>query len=256
MSIQLQTNENFALAQRLMSKCKILIPDPETGSFDKEKYKEINVLWDTGTSFKDPSTNKLIEAGTPCNLIRFEVAEELGYKGERAMIECETQYEDNDTNKRGEVVNQYNSTYLYKVNIMDRQGTIHKIQAYGFQDISRDQIPLKRSAIKLYARKFRVADSQISNIGGSADMLIGYKQQGTYEADQKHLLPKNINWKENKKGDFSNAKGLYETDFGEKRYLLSGSFCRHEKIEDEDETPQKYLPATWEHVPNHPQDIR
>ena len=31
---------------------------------------------------------------------------------------------------------------------------------------------------------------QISNVGGPADMLIGYKQQGKCEADQKHLLPK------------------------------------------------------------------
>ena len=69
MSTQLQTNEDFAFSQHLMSKCKILIPDPETGSFDKGKYKNINVLWDTGNPFEDPSTNKLIEAGTPCNLI-------------------------------------------------------------------------------------------------------------------------------------------------------------------------------------------
>ena len=182
---------------REVTQCKILFKDPQNG---QDKFKTINVLWDSGATV---------------NVIEDNLPRELGYTGKMSRLELQTVTSISPRQKS------------YMVYIMDRYGKVHPIKAYGHPEnnMPKPSIPLKNKAMKRYAELFNVRRSQISNVAGPIDLILG-------NITLRHLYPKLKTWKKEELlsdtqtskylYDKSEGLGLFRTVFGDKPYFLSG----------------------------------
>ena len=182
---------------REVTQCKILFYDPENGKNSRGQCKTINVLWDSGATV---------------NVIEDNLPRELGYTGKMSRLELQTVTSISPRQKS------------YMVHIMDRNGDVHPIKAYGHPEnnMPKPSIPLTNKAMIKYARKFKVKKSLISNIKGPIDLILG-------NTTLRHLYPKLDTWKKEKlfttsgnTYDKSEGLGLFSTIFGDKPFFLSG----------------------------------
>ena len=173
----------------IVTQVKILHNDYDSEGPNANKYRMVNVMWDSGAT---------------CNMIHKNLARELNYiNGIDVNLTLSTVAGENPVLSKEHVIC-----------IMDNSNKIHNILAYdsgwrgypGIVKASSKAIPRKH-LFKL-ASKFEVPVSQINNINGPIEMLIGIKHD--------KLAPTKFKWLE------SEDCCLYKTNFSPKQYLIAG----------------------------------
>ena len=185
---------------REVTQGKILFVDQTTGKFDKNNHRDINILWDTGAMI---------------NLIEDQLPRELGYTGKLSALEIQTVTSTSTTPRQ----------YRYKVYLMDRDGNVWQIKAFGHPHniMPKDSRPLSMKALRKYSKQFKVRKNQIHNNDGPIHLIIG-------NSTLRPLFPSQKSWSgfhgDVRCGDpylKSEGLGLYKTKFGNKPYFLGGT---------------------------------
>ena len=190
---------------REVTEGKILFVDPITGKFHENNYRDINILWDTGAMI---------------NLIENNLPRELGYKGNLSELEIQTVTSTSTTPRQ----------YMYKVYIIDRDGNVWEIKAFGHPHniMPKDSRPLNEKALRKYAKQFKVRKNQIQNNDGPIHLIIG-------NSTLRPLFPSQKGWTGFQEIGApylkSEGLGIYKTKFGDKPFFLSGTVSAKDFLE-------------------------
>ena len=173
----------------IVTQVKILHNDYDSEGPNANKYRMVNVMWDSGAT---------------CNMIHKNLANELNYiNGVDVNLTLSTVAGEKPVLSKEHVIC-----------IMDNSNKTHHILAYdsgwrgypGIVKASCKSIPRKQ-LFKL-ATKFEVPVSQINNVNGPIEMLIGIRHDKLAPTKLKSLESEDC--------------CLYKTSFGPKQYLIAG----------------------------------
>ena len=172
----------------IVTKVKVLHEDYHTGGPNANKFKMVNAMWDSGGL---------------CNMIHKNLPKELGYTGRDVNLNISTITGEKQVQSKE-----------HMICIMDNNNKIHYIKSYengakGYAGINKagcQAIP--RKLLFKLATKFEVPVSQISNVNGPIEMLIGVQHDKLAPTKFKYLDSEDC--------------CLYTTNFGPKPYLIAG----------------------------------
>ena len=127
--------------------------------FGNSDHKMINILFDSGAN---------------CNIIKRNLAEEMGYKGKDEKFSL---------TKVGETTEVQSN--LYNIKLIDNENKFHKIEAFSLDNAPSTATKIDKRKMKDIAEKFRVPASQINNVNGEIGMIIGMGHINISPLDEK-----------------------------------------------------------------------
>ena len=131
-----------------VSQCAVLFRNPQT-----RRSKYVNVMWDSGAT---------------CNLITNRLARELGYVGKSRNLHITTMSEHMSKKEPKPTPSQE-----FNIEILDNDGNVHRIKAFGLEQVQNKRVPIDKSVIKKYAQKYKIPELDIGNAKGPVEMIIG-----------------------------------------------------------------------------------
>ena len=172
----------------IVTQVKVLHEDHKSGGPNANKFRMVTAMWDSGGL---------------CNMIHKNLPRELGYTGLDANLNISTITGERPVQSKEHIIS-----------IMDNNNKIYHIKLYecgaeGYEGINKDGCQaIPRKLLFKLATKFEVPVSQISNVSGPIEMLIGVQHDKLAPTKFKYLDSEDC--------------CLYKTDFGPKPYLIAG----------------------------------
>ena len=183
-----------------VSQCAVLYRKPQTGISEANRSKYVNVMWDSGAS---------------CNLITNRLARELGYEGDSTNLHITTMTE-HISGKTPKLI----PSKEFNIEILDNDNTVHRIKAFGLEQVQNRRIPIDKRVVQKYAKRFKIPESDIGNPKGAVEMIIGIGHD--------HLAPRALG---TSKYDQDGLR-VYSTNFGPSKYVLAGTTSGGSRIAD------------------------